>query len=313
MNKTIFTPQILRYDDFRDLEIIKNISQGWDILWTYIKAGGTDASIWVFTTPRMQFSKVLYNNAIMIESSPPVGSVQLSFIRTKGACSSHNQKLKDNELLVIYSGEETNYVAGDANEIFNLVFEKDFFDDIFYRYFDRHVAEMRSEYRLSMREDGINSFILKIQYWQSYFQQNISKKMTVDTFFRIENDIAEHLFSLIDFKAKRKEKNRFDTLRARKILEENIDNIYSISDLVDEMGINARTLQIHFKDKLGVTPKRYLQNIRLNAIRRELLKADPKSTVISDIALKYGFFYPSHFATEYKKLFLQTPTDTLYI
>ena len=98
MNKTIFTPQILRYDDFRDLEIIKDISQGWDILWTYIKAGGTDASIWVVTTPRMQFSKVSYNNAIMIESSPPVGSVQLSFIRTKGACSSHNQKLKDNDI-----------------------------------------------------------------------------------------------------------------------------------------------------------------------------------------------------------------------
>jgi AraC-like DNA-binding protein len=32
---------------------------------------------------------------------------------------------------------------------------------------------------------------------------------------------------------------------------------------------------------------------------------------ISDIALKYGFFHPSHFTQEYKKLFGKTPTETL--
>jgi AraC family ethanolamine operon transcriptional activator len=32
---------------------------------------------------------------------------------------------------------------------------------------------------------------------------------------------------------------------------------------------------------------------------------------ISDVALKYGFFHPSHFSQDYKKMFGETPTQTL--
>ena len=79
MNSQLFVPQVLRFDAVEDFDLINTISQGWQHRWTYIQTGTTKASLLIFTTPRMQFSWVGYDNAIMIESSPPQGSVQLCF------------------------------------------------------------------------------------------------------------------------------------------------------------------------------------------------------------------------------------------
>jgi len=311
MDNKLFVPQLLIHNEFKELELINELSQGWDNRWTYIKRGGTEAQLWVFTTPRTQFSWVGYDNAIMIEGSPPRGSVIISFIRTDGVCNSHHQKVEGGELIIVRYGEDVNYLASDANEIFTLGVEEQFFDQAFYRYFGKFLEEMRLDYRLAMEETYVNAFILQMQHWLSYFQKEESQKLTREMFFRIEEDIIENLFSLIRFEKKKSSKEQFNTAKARRILEENIDNIYTIGDLVDELGISARTLQHHFKEKLGITPKQYLQHLRLNAIREELLRSDPQRVNVSDIALKYGFFHPSHFSLEYKKLFGETPTRTL--
>ena len=290
IDKNLFKPQVLIYDEFQDLEIINALSQGWENRWTYIKRGGTEAKLWVFTTPRMQFSWVGYNNAIMIESSPPVGSVQISFIRTSGVCNSHNQKVQKHELIIVRSGEETNYLANDTNEIFSLVFEKHFFDQIFYRFFEKDLDDIRSDYRLKIDENGVDDFILHMQYWLTGLGKGESQKLTREIYLQIEEDIVEYLFRLIQVNEKKTSREQFDISHARKVLESNIDNIYTIGDLVNELHVSTRTLQSHFKEKLGISPKQYLQNLRLNAIREELLRADPHDTTVSAIALKYGFF-----------------------
>ena len=311
MDSSLFKPQIFMYDEFQDLEIINAMSQGWDNRWTYLKRKVTEAKLWVFTTPRMQFSWVGYNNAIMIESSPPIGSVQLSFVRTSGVCSSHNQKVEDHELIIIYSGEEANYLANNTNEIFSMVFEKHFFDQMFYRYFAKELHQIRNSYRLKIEEESVDKLISQMQFWLTFFQKEESQSLTQDIYLRIEEDIVEYLFGLIQVNEKSSSKEQFDISRARKILESNIDNIYTIADLVTELQVSTRTLQSHFKEKLGISPKQYLQNLRLNAIREELLRANPQDITVSEIALKYGFFHPSHFTLEYKKLFHKTPTETL--
>jgi len=311
MDNRLFTPQVLVFDAFKDLEIINAVSQGWQNRWSYLKKGGTKARLWVFTTPRMQFSWVGYDNGIMIESSPPLGSVQVSFVRTKGVCNSHHKRVEKYELIIVKGGEEANYIASDVNEIFSLVFEQNFFEQTFYQYFTRHLEQMRSDYRLEIREEGLDDFILQMQNWLAYFQKEDNPKLTMEIFLRIEENIVDELFALIRVNDMKKRKQRCDTVRARKILEANVENIYTISDLVEELDIGARTLQNSFKEYVGISAKQYLQTLRLNAIREELRLSDPKHRTVSDIASKYGFFHPSHFTQEYRKFFGETPSQTL--
>ena len=84
-----------------------------------------------------------------------------------------------------------------------------------------------------------------------------------------------------------------------------------INDLVEDLHISPRTLQHHFQKKLGLTPKQYLQQLRFDAVRKELVASDPMLINISDVALKYGFFHASHFGAEYRRVFGETPSQTL--
>jgi len=306
----IFVPQILHFDEFKNLEFINKISQGWQNRWTYIKKGTTEAKLWVFTTPRMQFSWVGYDNAIMIESSPPKGTIQLSFIKTDGLCNTNNQKMQKYELLVIQSGEDTNFVAQERNEIFSIVFGESFFHHIFYRYFEMELHQLRFNYRLVLDEKKVDGFIAKLHQYFHFFQKH-QKEFSNAAFFSIEEAFIEDLFSLVVFAQDYTVKKHHYTKKARKILEENIDNIYKISDLIDSLDISGRTLQYSFKESLGMSPKQYLQYLRLNAIRREFLHKNSSPHNISEIIAKYGYFHPSAFTVAYKNFFGETPTQTL--
>ncbi|WP_413700559.1 helix-turn-helix domain-containing protein [Psychromonas sp. KJ10-10] len=60
----------------------------------------------------------------------------------------------------------------------------------------------------------------------------------------------------------------------------------------------------------GISPKQYIQVLRLNQVRRELLN-NQDSLTISEIAFNYGFFHLSLFSQNYKRLFGETPGQTL--
>jgi len=310
VSEQLFVPQVLYFNEFKNLEVINEVSQGWQNRWTYIKKGTTEAKLWVFTTPRMQFSCVDYNNAIMIDSSPPVGSIHLSFIRTHGLCNTNYQKMYKHELVVVESGEETNFFANQRNEIFSIVFEKSFFNMLFYQYFGENFKKIRLNSRFFLKEDRVDNFIQKLNYW-FYFVKKQDTQLTNENFFSIEEDILDNLFSLIVTSKDSFKKEKEYTKKARKLLQENINNIYTIADLTKEFDISTRTLQYNFKQQLGVTPKQYLQNLRLNAIRQQLLSKESHKRSIADIISEYGFFHPSHFAQEYKTFFGETPTTTL--
>jgi AraC-like DNA-binding protein len=310
LNKQFFTPQIFYYDKFKDLETVNAISQGWQNRWTYIKKGTTEAKIMVFTTPRMQFSWINYDNAIMINSSPPSGTVQLSFIRTQDICNINNRSVKEHELYIIESGEESNYLANSANEIFSIVFEKSFFHMIFFQYFGRNLKEICFNNRLPLKEEKLKLFFKKTNNL-FHFIKNTKTELTNEYFFRVEEDIINHLFSLIVTKSDFYTKDKGYVEKARNILEKNVDNIYTISELIGNFNISTRALQYNFQKELGITPKQYLQDLRLNAIRKELLNAESDKKIISEIISKYGYFHPSHFTQKYRLFFGETPTQTL--
>lgn len=84
-----------------------------------------------------------------------------------------------------------------------------------------------------------------------------------------------------------------------------------IDELVDITGVEYRTLLRAFQRYLKIGPKRYLKLRQLNLVRRELWqRRRPKMSVI-DILVDHGVNEFGRFATEYKKLYDETPSETL--
>jgi len=83
-----------------------------------------------------------------------------------------------------------------------------------------------------------------------------------------------------------------------------------LSELCRHSGLKVRTLETGFQEVTGLTPVAYIRSLRLNAVRRALHDASKPQRSISDIALDNGFWHLSQFATDYRKLFGETPTNT---
>jgi AraC-like DNA-binding protein len=77
------------------------------------------------------------------------------------------------------------------------------------------------------------------------------------------------------------------------------------------LGVSQRTLQLCCADFLGMGPNRYLRLRRLHAAHSALLRPDPEIRCVAEIARRYGFSELSRFATAYRALFDEKPSESL--
>ncbi len=86
--------------------------------------------------------------------------------------------------------------------------------------------------------------------------------------------------------------------RALTFVYNNFSNCISVEQIAEESGISVSLLRKLFVDYCGVSPVRYLQNLRIS--RAEVMLKDPYLS-ISEIALKCGFENPGYFIRLYRR------------
>ncbi|CAN5172498.1 helix-turn-helix domain-containing protein [soil metagenome] len=85
----------------------------------------------------------------------------------------------------------------------------------------------------------------------------------------------------------------------------------TVPELCECLHVSRRTLQYCFEDVLGISPLQYLRVIRLNGARRELRQRLPDARTVGDVAAQWGFWHLSQFSSDYRKLFGQSPSESL--
>lgn len=100
--------------------------------------------------------------------------------------------------------------------------------------------------------------------------------------------------------------------RIHRWLEEDRHQNPSLDDLARIGGVSDRTLHSAFLEQLGISPKRFLRLRLLNLARRELRRADPEATRVTDVLTRIGIWEWGRFARDYRTLFGELPSATLY-
>ena len=80
----------------------------------------------------------------------------------------------------------------------------------------------------------------------------------------------------------------------------------SVNNLAEKFYITPRTLQRRFRDEYGITPKNYLQLVRINAAVSKLASGSYES--LSELAYFSGYYDQSHFIRDIKKICGVLPT-----
>ena len=99
--------------------------------------------------------------------------------------------------------------------------------------------------------------------------------------------------------------------RSKALLEEREGKIILIEELAAAADVSERTLRTAFKEYFGTGPVRYLHLRQLHQVHRALRVAEPEAVSVSDVLLKYGVWDFSRFASRYRQLFGELPSETL--
>lgn len=85
---------------------------------------------------------------------------------------------------------------------------------------------------------------------------------------------------------------------------------HSLERLAAAAGIAPRTLQQHFKDYVGVSPRDFVRSVRLARAHEDLVNAAPGTTV-ADVAWRWGFSHLPRFASAYQERYGVLPSIDL--
>lgn len=92
----------------------------------------------------------------------------------------------------------------------------------------------------------------------------------------------------------------------------NYQSELSINELCAELSTSRRNLFHAFHEILGIGPRRYLELLRLQELRRRLKAASAKESTVTALANELGFPHMGRLAASYRQHFGENPSDTLY-
>lgn len=98
--------------------------------------------------------------------------------------------------------------------------------------------------------------------------------------------------------------------RAIDYMHANISRAITLDEIAVACGVSVRTLHAGFRDFRMTTPIAYLQHLRFEAARKELLLGELDASVRA-VALKWGFTHMGRFASLYRSRFGEFPSQTL--
>lgn len=99
--------------------------------------------------------------------------------------------------------------------------------------------------------------------------------------------------------------------RVSRFIESRFSESLSAAEVCAAAGAPQRTVEHCFRERLGISPMRYLAVVRLRAARRALRGgAGPGDVTVAGIARSVGFRHMGRFAGAYRRMFGELPTET---
>lgn len=93
-------------------------------------------------------------------------------------------------------------------------------------------------------------------------------------------------------------------------IHQNIAELTSVNQICLNRKVSERTLRLLIRKKYQLSPKNYINTLRLNEVRKNL-KNDSELSNVRQIASEFNFWHMGQFSRDYKKLFGELPSETI--
>lgn len=181
-----------------------------------------------------------------------------------------------------------------------IMIDREYFEAQYRLYHDRIPSFSWPEFSVSSDVlKAINTFAFECAREQLNAEVTLEAQTTLITHWLIRSVLGENL----DVRS-----ISSDSLVARvqHYIEQHFGESLAVEDLAGLVHMSASTLTRSFKRETGLSPIKYLIEIRIEKAKDLLKKSNIPITTIAD---RCGFSSSSHFATEFKKLTDVTPSE----
>ncbi|WP_199271673.1 helix-turn-helix domain-containing protein [Paraglaciecola sp. L3A3] len=237
------------------------------------------------------------------------GGLWLGLSANSKSCRINNEQSTSNQFLCRAGGQDFELLTPDNFSIYGLVLHRSFFTDII----EQAMGDFYVNHSLWL-ENITQAELQKFRQYLNLLLQPKSNRWSISTHESILQDAVLELLSngqqTAEVQVTSPQRQRIMARVHEYLTESRLKTPITMSEICAAVHVSRRTLQYTFTQCYGISPKQYIQVTRLNQVRRVLLNNEEFLT-ISEIAFNYGFFHLGWFCQNYKRLFGETPRQTL--
>lgn len=289
------------YDDYYSMN--ESASDNWSFAYTYqLKPHGLNGEHKILQLNTMQLSFGKRPGGMIYETQTPKGSIAIGVIeKVKDKACFSDVKLQEGDIVFFDDSRPFSLMSNDLFHFSVVSIDK--------RSLGRQWALFRKalDHKLKDKERQLEELLH--QTWHDYTTEPYAKEYKT-----AEKKIIDLITSYLkeeELIAPKLTKGEKIALMIRDQVYGHIEGSLTISALAEQYDISEKTLQNSFRSLFGFTPKRFIRQLKLNLVKKELISnTDPKLT-IRKAAKKWGFLHMGRFSQYYTELFGENPSRTL--
>ena len=287
---------------------------------TQYSSGKLEAQYNILHLDNLQFAEATINKTLKFEGEKKAGCLQFMMVQRSNQMPyiAHGFSVTEQDIFGFDPNRLSNGIMPENSRIMIGIVNSHIFDSL--------IQEMGYECfkKNFLSQNCIRLEQTRLQTLRGYYQE-ISWILGNHPSFlshpQIQSLIEEDFYPLlIDTlgKTSKKKRQRIKMYRryslvkkAEEIVKSYIDQPLTLKQLCNELEASSSALCYGFQDIFGMSPMAYVKTQRLNGVRRALKNANPETTKVMSIAQQWGFWSPNHFSVDYKKMFGESPSETL--
>ena len=286
---------------------------GWDQQFRQLDRQNGPASIKLAASKKTQLTRVQYSNLIHQQITPPKDCINFGILaQSQAPLKLGKSEVQAESLMHFGTDSGLDAVVQAGFHAYTLSFSKD------------HLLEMAERHELALPDNGLglSTSASEIGTMRTHeIRQLIKETIAFSAHPQAIHTVLEAMESTLpllilqswyDTSCPLVERlgNRPRILgKALAYIDSHPKQAVSVEQLCLISASSISTLERAFKEQFGVSPKRYLVATRLSGAHRALLdRNDTRS--ITDIAFDWSFWHMGKFASDYKIMFGQVPSQT---
>ena len=300
---------------FSSFDELNSFPHGWDTDFSTTSAAPCSVTLRQCAVPGMMINTARLGAATLQQASTPVGMRTFALpMRLSAPYCWRGLPINETTLMTFPLDRELFSVMGADSEVLTMSIEQDLVDRYLHNLDLDPEAIFRRPHTADLAGRQYATLLGKIDLMTNFMARYGDHAQFPELSRGIQEFLFESMLAPLVAHLDQPHTRRSNATRRVKMAADfilaRLDQAITVEEVCNHVGCSRRSLEQGFRQHAGTSPKQFIQVMRLKQCRKALLTAPPKSQV-NRIANQHGFWHLGQFAAAYRKLFGETPRQTL--